>query len=180
MPGNSKRTCKPYYPASMDSVNAMGSAGPPRVHEAQYFRANLRMSHPPMSFLDDFILLSGLEEFEEHENEQAEQSPTMPLQPKSPCEENQRPRGVAVDGDVSDGVISPLELPPRLVNFAAADETEATLSEFDLKEVDRRLESVVRSESISRLERLLRANALDLQGFFGTSTFLGFLSLLLM
>lgn len=124
----------------------------------------------------------------------------MPLQPKSPCEENQRPRGVAVDGDVSDGVISPLELPvrkspssaskfthlpvnqPRLVNFAAADETEATLSEFDLKEVDRRLESVVRSESISRLERLLRANALDVNNCFPffsdklTSSFKAFLA----
>lgn len=102
-----------------------------------------------------------------------------------------RDQGPHAVPESNDGTISPLELPvsnsplsqskftqmpvnqPRLVNFDTADRAESTLLKLDLKELDHRLQTVARAESIFRLERLLKANMLDVSDWISFSSFQG-------
>lgn len=174
-----------YYPNGLNMINTNKNftGG---VHTTQHFRANLRISNPPHMFLDDAILAAGIEEYEPNLMDYEPQTP----QPSSPrgrtspifflsgecCEED------FVDDDGwEDGMISPLELPPRLLNFRTGDavSSESLLlgSEppLDLEELDRRLEALARAEHFDedqsdpdrRLESIARIERLEKAGLLG-------------
>ncbi|KAJ3558891.1 hypothetical protein NP233_g11401 [Leucocoprinus birnbaumii] len=175
-----------YYPDGLHIYPGKSFSG--NVHTTQHFRASLRISNPPHMFLDDAILAAGLTGYEpytaEYQLQTPEQSPQYCQTCFSPEEEYEEDgEEMVLEEDVEDGTISPLELPPRLLNFDTSDGVNAGSlllvpePPLDLEEVDRRLEMLVeesdeeleleQSELDQRLETFARMERLQKLGFLG-------------
>ncbi|KAF9454918.1 hypothetical protein P691DRAFT_799922 [Macrolepiota fuliginosa MF-IS2] len=158
MLGGLKTIIKPYYPGGL-STNATGHFAPGRAYNVQYCRANIRQFYPPTLFLDDAILADGLEEYDQDLCTQVVQTPEPSLSCND-CRACWYTPDEDVEEELDDGMISPLELPPPLLSFGTADGVKSesvppeSQPKLDLKELDRRL------ESIARIERLEKAGLL--------------------
>ncbi len=118
----------PHYPGGISSSDRT-QWYTQRAYNAQYFRANIRKSHPPTMYLDDAILVrekvvlrdffsrnqkaTGLEDYPQfltQEPETPELSPRCGLD--CPCCYTPG-QGTLEEEALDDGMISPLELPVR-------------------------------------------------------------------